>query len=67
MLAQYVSLEADLARRSQQGVAIPAALLTAYRLYAQEFFDTPSSQIGRVPTAPPANPFTKFRPPQFER
>lgn len=67
MLAQYVALEADIARRWREGETVPAALLTAYRLYAQEFFDTPGRQIGRVASATPANRFTTNAPPPFRR
>lgn len=57
MLAQYVALEAELIERYKKGLVASAALLTVYRQYGSEFFDTPSSQVGRGATAPAANPF----------
>ena len=57
MLAQFCALEAELVRRYEKGDDVPAALLTVYRQFAAEFFDSPASQIGRVATAAPANRF----------
>jgi hypothetical protein len=58
-LAQYVALEAELERRYKVRLEIPTAMITAYRMLACEFFDTPASQIGKGKTATPANRFTK--------
>jgi hypothetical protein len=59
LLAVYCTLEAELARRCRKGLEVPASLLTAYRLYAGEFFDTPATQIGRGTTAPAVNRFAQ--------
>lgn len=47
-LAQYCAIEADLIglRKAKQPVTI--AMINAHRIYANEFFDTPASQWGKV-------------------
>jgi len=63
-LAAYCQLEAQIARRWQKGQDVPPAWLNALRLFAGEFHDTPSSQIGRGTPAAPPNRFAQFvRPP----
>jgi hypothetical protein len=58
-LAQYVALEAQLIETRRKRRPISAGILTAYRMFASEFFDTPASQIGRGKTATPSNRFTR--------
>jgi hypothetical protein len=45
-LAQYCALEADLIDRRKRRTEIPVALISAHRVYANEFYDTPASQQG---------------------
>lgn len=43
-LRVYVEIEEDLITMRREGKPIPVALLNAYRLWANEFYDTPGSQ-----------------------
>ena len=56
-LAQYCALEADLVDRRKRRIDIPVALLNAYRIYANEFYDTPASQQVSRPKASGGNRF----------
>lgn len=42
-LAQYVALEADLIRHRRYNIPIPMAMINTHRIWAAEFYDTPSS------------------------
>lgn len=70
-LAQYCAVEADLIQRWRKGADVPVALINAHRIYANEFYDTPASQVaagtkgsggnrfgnnGRPPANPTAQP-----------
>lgn len=46
-LAQYCALEADLIDMRKKRIPVPAAMLTAHRVWAGEFYDTPASQTAR--------------------
>ncbi|TXL75624.1 hypothetical protein FHP25_13290 [Vineibacter terrae] len=48
-LAQYCSIEAALIEQYRKKNTPPVAQITAFRILAAEFFDTPASQIGRTP------------------
>lgn len=45
-LAQYCALEASLVEQYRRNETPPMAQVNAYRIFANEFFDTPASQIG---------------------
>jgi phage terminase small subunit len=45
-LAQYCSIEAALIDQYKKKTTPPVAQITAFRMLAAEFFDTPASQIG---------------------
>lgn len=47
-LAQYVSLEADLIDQYSKRLTPAMAQVNAYRIFANEFFDTPASQISKA-------------------
>jgi hypothetical protein len=44
-LAQYCALEAELVDAWRRKLDIPVAKITAHRIYANEFYDTPASQL----------------------
>lgn len=48
-LAQYCALEAKLIALWKAGETPMAALVTQHRIWAAEFYDTPASQVRRVP------------------
>lgn len=57
-LAQYVAAEAELIEMRRKRIVPPTAMITAHRMWAAEFYDTPASQ--KVPAGgskKPANPF----------
>jgi hypothetical protein len=56
-LAQYCSIEAALIDQYRKKTVPPVAQITAFRMLAAEFFDTPASQIGS-PKAPKAGKFS---------
>ena len=43
-LAQYCALEAELAATYKRRLVPPMAMVTAHRIWAAEFYDTPASQ-----------------------
>jgi hypothetical protein len=47
-LAQYCAMEAALIEQYRKKDTPPVAQVTAFRMLAAEFFDTPASQIGRM-------------------
>lgn len=47
------ALENDLVNRWRRGEMPNAAALNVYRVYANEFYDTPASQISRGGGSPP--------------
>jgi hypothetical protein len=57
-LAQYVALEDQLIATRRKRRPVSAGIMTAFRMFASEFFDTPASQVGRGKTATPSNRFT---------
>ncbi len=57
-LAQYCALEAKLVAAWRRGRQPATKTITAHRVYANEFFDTPASQEGHVRRPKAANPFS---------
>lgn len=55
-LAQYCSLEAAIIDQYRKKTVPPVAQITAFRMLAAEFFDTPASQLGS-PKAPKQGKF----------
>ncbi|MEZ0061432.1 phage terminase small subunit [Bradyrhizobium elkanii] len=55
-LAQYCSIEAALIDQYRKKTTPPVSQITAFRMLAAEFFDTPASQIGS-PKQPKAGKF----------
>lgn len=59
-LAAYCALEAELVDMRKKGIAPTVAMITAHRLWAIEFYDTPSSQrIGQGAGHPRENRFAR--------
>lgn len=59
-LAQYANLEADLIDQFwRKKITPPIAMINAHRIYANEFFDTPASQIKPSGGNSPTNPFSR--------
>lgn len=59
-LAQYCSLEADLIDDYwRKKITPPVTMINAHRIYASEFFDTPSSQVKPSGGNSPSNPFSR--------
>jgi hypothetical protein len=56
-LAQYCSIEAALIEQYRQKITPPVAQITAFRMLAGEFFDTPASQVGPAKGASKGNRF----------
>jgi hypothetical protein len=56
-LAQYCALEASLIDQYRKGGTPPVAQISAFRILASEFFDTPASQIGPAKPASTAGRF----------
>ena len=57
-LAQYCALEAELIEGYRRKAEVPVAKITAHRIYASEFYDTPASQ--HVPAKrEPSNRFAR--------
>jgi hypothetical protein len=59
-LAQYCALEADLiAKHYEKDITPPVAMVNAIRIWANEFFDTPASQLVKPGGKKTTNPFLK--------
>lgn len=58
-LAHYCRLEILLVSLWKKKASPSISLINAYRIYANEFFDTPASQLMRPKNKPPDNPFSK--------
>lgn len=57
-LAQYCALEAELIDMRQRRIVPPMAMVSAYRIWAAEFYDTPASQ--KVPAGGSKQTGNKF-------
>jgi hypothetical protein len=67
-LAQYASLEADLIDQYwRKKITPPISMVNAHRIYANEFFDTPASQIKPSGGNSPTNPFSRNGKPPCKR
>lgn len=59
-LAHYCCLSVRIEEKWKKGIDVTASEAGALRMWAGEFFDTPSTQVGRGPGPDnPDNPFTK--------
>ena len=58
-LAQYCAAEAKLIGLYKAKVDVPVPLITAHRVYANEFYDTPASQQAAGTKRAPENRFTR--------
>ena len=58
-LAQYCALEANLIWHYESDILPPMPMVNAYRIWANEFFDTPASQLVKPAGSKPTNPFLK--------
>lgn len=58
-LAQYCALEASLIDQRTKNIPPAVAEITAYRLFAAEFHDTPASNLTRGSNDKPENKFKK--------
>ena len=59
-LAQYCALESDLITKYyEKDLTPPVAMINAIRIWANEFFDTPASQLVKPAGNKTTNPFLK--------
>lgn len=58
-LAQYCALEAELIQAYRRKNTPSMAMVSAHRIYACEFYDTPASQVKTVKNSKPGNKFTR--------
>ena len=59
-LAQYCALESDLiAKFYKKDITPPMAMVNSIRIWANEFFDTPASQLVKPSGSKTTNPFLK--------